>query len=441
MTHALVAGGGIGGLAAALSLARAGHRVTVLEREDAFAELGAGIQIGPNGFHALNLLGVGQEVRRRAVFVDELRLMDGASGRVLISMSVTAPYRRRFGNPYAVVHRGDLHTPLLTACRSHEAIALVTRAAVRGYAQDPGRVTVTTADGRSLTGGLLIGADGLRSAVRAQLVGDGAPRVCGHTIYRSVIPVERVPPALRGNAVTLWAGPDWHVVHYLIGGGEYLNLAATLDDRAREPVSGRPVPRSVVLDRFPGLFEEARRLLELGDRWRQWVLCDRDPVRTWADGRAALMGDAAHPMLQYAAQGACQALEDAVVLGDVLADASDGQVPDRLREYNAARRERTARVQLLSRAMGTRLYHPAGEQARDRDAMLDALNQEDLYEKVAWLHGTRHFASPACGGGSVGADAQEEGDDDAEEHQGRRDGDDRHDGPRSSSGHCERVER
>lgn len=395
MAHALVAGGGIGGLATALSLARRGHRVTVLERGEAFAESGAGIQLGPNAFHALDLLGVGRGVRHRAVFIGELRFMDGTTGEKVAAMPLKGCYRRRFGNSYAVVQRGDLHQSLLSACRAAGGIRLVTGAAVRHYAQGRAGVTVRAGDGRTFTGDLLVGADGIRSAVRAQLVGDGPPRVSGHTIYRSVIPIGRVPEDLRWNAVTLWAGPRWHFVHYAIGGGEYLNLAATVDDGAREPVAGRPADRAAVLDRFPELGPAGRRLLELGEGWREWVLCDRDPVDVWTDGRVALMGDAAHPMLQYAAQGACQALEDAVVLGEVLGDATGAGVAQRLEKYNAERRERTARAQLLAREMGTRLYHPAGAAALERNAMLRSLTEEDLYEKVSWLHGHRLSEAPA----------------------------------------------
>ncbi|REE99646.1 3-hydroxybenzoate 6-monooxygenase [Thermomonospora umbrina] len=398
MARIIVAGGGIGGLAAALGVSRRGHDVVVLERRRAFEELGASIQLAPNAFWALDRLGVGADVRDKAVFIDELRFMDGTSGACVARMPLTGSYRARFHNPYAVVHRGDLYEPLLRACRAAPRVELVTGASATGYTQDGGAVTVALADGSSVAGDALIGADGIRSAIRAQLVGDGEPRVSGHTIYRSVIPMEQVPRDLRWNAVTLWAGPKWHFVHYTIGGGRYLNLAATRDDGATVAVAGEPVERAHVLSEFPDLGDTARRLLELGEEWRTWVLCDRDPVGDWTDGRVALLGDAAHPMLQYAAQGACMALEDAVVLGGLL-DCDAHAIAPRLEKYAAARRARTARAQLVAREMGTRLYHPAGDQARARNAMLSAFSVTDLYDEVDWLHGFGPSGGPT--GGSV----------------------------------------
>ncbi|KMO95495.1 3-hydroxybenzoate 6-monooxygenase [Streptomyces roseus] len=389
MANILIAGGGIGGLAAALGLAGRGHRVTVLERRESFTELGAGIQLGPNAFHALDLLGVGAQVRDRAVYIDELLLMDGTTDEPIASMPLTGDYRARFGNPYAVVQRSDVYEPLLEGCRSHPRIELRGGRRVVGYeqrGQGSGEVIAVLSDGERLSGAALIGADGIRSDIRRQLVGDGDPRVSGHTIYRSVVPVEQVPEELRWNTVTLWAGPKWHFVHYPIGGGALMNLAATRDNGARTAVVGQPAGREHVLDEFPELGATPRRLLELGRDWKAWVLCDRDPVDTWTDGRVALLGDAAHPMLQYAAQGACQALEDAVVLAESL-DCCEDTVVQRLEKYSAARRERTARTQLVAREIGRRLYHPAGEAARERDAMLRSLSPGGMYDEVAWLHG------------------------------------------------------
>ncbi|MCX4586229.1 3-hydroxybenzoate 6-monooxygenase [Streptomyces sp. NBC_01481] len=384
----VIAGGGIGGLAAALSVARHGSQVVVLERKDSFSELGAGIQLGPNAFHALDRLSVGEAVRQRAVHIDELRFMDGTTGEQVAIMPLTGAYRARFGNPYTVVHRGDLYQALLEACVAEPGIALNTNCSVTCYEQDTESVTAITDTGRRFTGAALIGADGIRSAVRHQIVGDGVPRVSGHTIYRSVIPMEQVPEELRWNAVTLWAGPKWHFVHYPIGSGKFLNLAATRDDGAQNVVVGRPAETAHVLTEFPDLSDTARQLLELGTDWKEWVLCDRDPVDRWTDGRVALLGDAAHPMLQYAAQGACMALEDAVLIGQLLSGPAE-DTAQRLEKYQAERCERTARAQRVARAMGEQLYHPAGEAATARNAMLSSFTADELYDKVQWLHGAR----------------------------------------------------
>jgi 3-hydroxybenzoate 6-monooxygenase len=396
MANILVAGGGIGGLASALSLAARGHTVTVLERRDTFTELGAGIQLAPNAFHALDRLGVGDAVRKRSVYIDELRFMDGTTGEKVAAMPLTGSYRTRFGNPYVVVHRTDLYAPLLDACRIEPRITLRTNNSVDRYEQDGAVVTVFLDTGETLSGDALVGADGIRSAVRQQLVGDGEPRVTGHTIYRSVIPMERVPHELRWNTVTLWAGPKWHFVHYPIGSGKYLNLAATRDDDARQVVVGKRVGKDHVLSQFQQLSERAHRLLDLGEDWRSWVLCDRDPIDNWTDGRVALLGDAAHPMLQYAAQGACMALEDAVFFGDLL-DCPAGEFDRQLKWFDTERRDRTAKAQWVAREMGRQLYHPAGEEARRRNEWLASLSDDDLYDKVDWLHGAREFGAAGPG--------------------------------------------
>ncbi|MFH9393721.1 FAD-dependent oxidoreductase [Streptomyces sp. NPDC017556] len=393
MTRTVVVGGGIGGLAAALALARRGHRAVVLERADEFAEIGAGIQLAPNGLHALDLLGLGDAVRARAVHIDELRFMDGVTGAHVASMPLTGTYRRRFGNPYVVVHRGELHRLLVDACRRSAAIELRTGSRATGYSQDGSGATVLLDGGGRVTADAVIGADGIRSAIRRQLVGDGEPRVSGITVYRTVIPMERVPEELRWNAVTWWAGPGRHFVHYAIAGGRYLNLAPSVENGVTESFAGVPVDRERVRSAFAALDGTAQRLIALGEDWKSWALVDRDPVDRWTDGRVTLLGDAAHPMLHYAAQGACQALEDAVVLGDLLDDTD--AIPDRFEKYNAERHDRTARITHAARA-STRLWHPAGAEAKARNEMLSALSGTDLHDHVAWMHGAREF-------GTVGA--------------------------------------
>lgn len=381
----LVAGGGIGGLAAALALARAGFPVTVLEKARVLGEIGAGIQLGPNAFGAFDALGLGPAVRAMAVRVDALRLMDALTARPIATIELDEAFSTRFSAPYAVVHRGELHGVLLRACREHPAVTLRTAAAVAGYAQDGARVEAILADGERVGGALLVGADGLWSALRAQMLRDGAPRVSGHTTFRSVIPLERMPEALRWNAATLWAGPKCHIVHYPLSGWTLFNLVVTAHDEADRPAAGEPVARERVLDAFRHLHPIARGIIEAGPEWKRWVLCDRDPAAGWCDGRVTLLGDAAHPTLQYLAQGACMALEDAVVLGQEL-----GRTPEApeaaLRRYQDRRLLRTARVTLQSRAVGDHVYHPAGTHAALRDAIMGAKSQAEWREAMAWLY-------------------------------------------------------
>lgn len=211
----LIVGAGIGGLATALSVAARGHRVTVLERRAEIAEPGVGTQLSPNGFHALDRIGsdrVVRAVRRQAVFTDELRLMDAVTGERIAGMPLTGRYPQRFGNPYAVLHRGEFHSALLDACRAAPGIELLTGEPVAWYEQTPDRVTAVTTAGRRFTGSALIAADGIRSAVRRRLVGDGDPKVSGHTIHHSVVPLagiarERLPAELSPDGVTAWAAP------------------------------------------------------------------------------------------------------------------------------------------------------------------------------------------------------------------------------------------
>jgi 2-polyprenyl-6-methoxyphenol hydroxylase-like FAD-dependent oxidoreductase len=393
MSKIVIVGGGIGGLATALSVARQGHDVVVAERGAAFGEFGAGIQLAPNGIHALERLGFGERVREFAVHIDELRFMDGVTDEHVVSMPLTGSYRERFGNPYVVVHRGELYRMLLDACEADPAIELRASSPVTGYRQRAGTATAVLDGGEPINGDAVIGADGIHSAVRGQLVADGEPKISGITVYRAVIPMEHVPEELRWNAVTWWAGPGCHFVHYPIEGGKSLNLAASSHNFATEALAGIPVTREFVREEFAALGEIPHRLLELGEGWKSWVLIDRDPVPRWVDDRVALLGDAAHPMLHYAAQGACQALEDAVLLGDLL-DCPADEFPPRFGRYNEIRRERTADIQRISRE-SIRLWHPAGADAEARNKMLAAMSGTELHDEVAWMHGAREFSE--CG--------------------------------------------
>ncbi len=382
----IVAGGGIGGLATALGLAQKGMRVLVLEKAPALGEIGAGIQLGPNAFHSFDWLGIGDTARAMAVYIDQLRLMDATSGEEITRIGLDAPFRARFGNPYAVVHRGDLHGVFLRACRADDRIELRTSCEVVGYEQDGAGITARLASGERVQGAALIGADGLWSNIRKQVVGDGPPRVSGHTTYRSVIPTERMPEDLRWNAATLWAGPKCHIVHYPLSGWKTFNLVVTYHNDAPEPVAGLPVSHDEVMAGFTHVHPRAQDIIRHGSDWRLWVLCDRDPVERWVDGRVALLGDAAHPMMQYFAQGACMAMEDAVCLAHMVA-SHPGRIETALEAYRQQRVLRTARVQLQSRAIGEHIYHPAGAHAALRNAIMSAKSSEDWYDDLAWLYG------------------------------------------------------
>jgi 2-polyprenyl-6-methoxyphenol hydroxylase-like FAD-dependent oxidoreductase len=382
----LIAGGGIGGLATAVGLAQKGVRSIVLEKAPALGEIGAGIQLGPNAFHCFDYLGVGDKARAIAIYVEKLRLMDALSGDEITHIPLGDPFRARFGNPYAVIHRGDLHGIFLKSCHDSDLIDLRVNSEVVSYDQDANSVTVRLASGEAVTGAALVGADGLWSNVRKQVVADGPPRVSGHTTYRSVIPTERMPDDLRWNAVTLWAGPKCHIVHYPLQGWKAFNLVVTYHNNAPEPVAGRPVPESEVRKGFEHVHERAQQIIRHGSDWKLWVLCDRDPVLNWVDGKVALLGDAAHPMMQYFAQGACMAMEDAVCLAHMVEGHPD-RIEAALNQYSASRILRTARVQLESRAIGDHIYHPAGAHALLRNAMMQAKSAEDWYDTLAWIYG------------------------------------------------------
>ncbi|HWL03715.1 MAG TPA: 3-hydroxybenzoate 6-monooxygenase [Xanthobacteraceae bacterium] len=381
----LIAGGGLGGLAAALGLARHGRRSIVLEQASQLGEIGAGIQMAPNAFKMFDYLGVGDKARRGAVFVDELVLMDALTGERIVGVPVGETFRNRFRNPYAVVHRADLHAALLEACVETGLVDLRVLSRVTGYEQDAERATAILADGTRVSGTALIGADGLWSSIRKQMVADGPPIVSGHTTYRSVIPTDRMPEDLRWNAATLWAGPKCHLVHYPLKGWEVFNLVITCHNDAPEPVAGKPVSKEEVRKGFLHVCARAQQIIDHGEDWKLWVLCDREPIQNWVDGRVALLGDAAHPMLQYFAQGACMALEDGVFLAHAI-DSHGDDLHKALTFYNRGRAVRTASVQMGSRLIGDYIYHPDGAKADVRNARMSAMSADEYYDELAWLY-------------------------------------------------------
>lgn len=383
----VIAGGGIGGLAAALALAGKDFSVVVLEQSGELGEIGAGIQIGPNAFHALDYLGVGEPARRRAVFIDRLVMMDSVDGRQVADIPVNEPFREYFGNPYAVIHRSDLHEVLLDACRRHPLVELSTSQRVNGYEIVNGRVDVRFGEDGSTQADALVGADGLNSRVREQMIGDGPPRVSGHVAYRALMPYDEMPAELRWNAATLWAGPRTHLVHYPLKGWKVFNIVCVFHDKGRTvPGANEPGSRDEVMERFSHVCAMPRSILEALHEWRYWVLCDREPVENWVDECVALLGDAAHPMLQYFAQGACQAMEDAVCLAHKI-HACGGDIHQGMLAYQEERVVRTARVQISSRLIGEYLYHADGVTRLVRNAMYRKREPEEWYRSLKWLYG------------------------------------------------------
>jgi 2-polyprenyl-6-methoxyphenol hydroxylase-like FAD-dependent oxidoreductase len=380
----VVVGGGIGGLAAALALARVGIAVTLLEQSAEIAEIGAGLQLAPNAFAALNALGIGERVRQRSVFTERLVMMDAVDASEVCSFPVGEAFRKRFGNPYAVSHRADLHKSILEEVQQTPLISLHTCAKVADFVLGEKKVTVTDLNGQTYEGAAIIGCDGIKSVVRNKLIGDEA-RVSGHVVYRAVVPSEDMPEDLRWNAPVVWSGPNCHLVHYPLRGGEQYNLVVTFHSRERETWGVRDGSKEEVLSYFAGIHSRPRALLDRPKSWKRWSTADRNPVAARGQGRATLLGDAAHPMLQYLAQGACMALEDAVTLGRAV-EACDFELEAAFRRYEAARLTRTARVVLSTREMG-RLYHASGVERLVRNSLWTGRTPEQFYDALAWLYG------------------------------------------------------
>ena len=382
----LIAGGGIGGLAAALALARQGFAVKVLEQASEIAEIGAGIQLGPNAFSAFDALGVGERARSRAVYTDRLVLMDAVDEAEVASLPVGEAFRARFGNPYAVSHRADMHLSLLEGVQATERIELCTSTQVDRIEQDAGGVTAIDRTGHRHRGTALVACDGVKSTVRQQLIGDPV-RVSGHVVYRAVVDDREFPADLKWNAPVVWAGPDCHLVHYPLRGGEQWNVVVTFHSRTREEWGVTDGSREEVMSYFDGIAARPRQLLALPRSWRRWATADRDPIARWTFGRVTLLGDAAHPMLQYLAQGACMALEDAVTLGEAVRSAG-GDLELGFARYEQARVTRTARVVVMTREMG-RIYHARGVERLVRNDLWRGRAPARWFDAVEWLYGWR----------------------------------------------------
>ena len=380
----LVSGGGIGGLAAALALVRQGFEVTVFEQAPEIGEIGAGIQLGPNAFHAFDALGVGDKARGRAVYTDYMVMHDALDEYQVGKIPTGEAFLKRFGNPYAVIHRVDVHLSLLEGAQETEKVKFLTNTRIVRVEQDENSVTVFDQNGKSYRGVALIGADGGKSVVRQQYVND-PPRVTGHVVYRAVVDKKDFPENLQWNAASIWVGPNCHLVHYPLRVGEQYNVVVTFHSREKEEWGVTDGSKEEVQSYFLGLAAKPRQLIDLPKTWKRWATADREPIGTWVFGRATILGDAAHPTTQYMAQGACMALEDAVTLGEALR-VHQNDWPKALALYEKSRVARTARIVLSGREMG-RLYHAKGVERLVRNSLWKGRSAERFYDAMEWLYG------------------------------------------------------
>ena len=385
--HAVIAGAGIGGLSAALSLARVGLRVSLFEKAKVLEESGAGLQLSPNASAILRNLGVLEHLTPFALRPEAIRIRRAQDGATLALMPLESA-EKRWGAPYLVVHRADLQRALLETVAREGSITLQTGAAIAGFAPSSSGVAVAIAQGAvrlKVAGDCLIGADGVRSFVRQRLHGD-ALRFSGRTAWRATIEAARVPVAMRQKETNLWLGRKAHLVHYPLRGGAIVNVVAIVDEDFHPDEKefwSSPGEPGFLEARFVRWDKTARDLLRAAIAWQKWPLADRNPAASFVAGRVALIGDAAHPMLPFLAQGAAQAIEDAGVLGEVLARGQT--IEAGLLAYQEKRLPRAVRVQKESRRQAT-IYHLGGPAAFLRDAALRALGPEKMLARYDWLY-------------------------------------------------------
>ncbi len=382
-----IVGGGIGGMAAALACSRAGTLIELFECSQEFTEVGAGIQMGPNVVRVLEGWGLKEALSRVAAFPERLQVRGAHSGSELGALRLGATAVQRYGAPYATIHRADLHSLLRATLTGNSDVQLNLDSELVAFQQDASSVTLQTANGHRVRSDLLIGADGLWSRVRQQLLDDGVPVSTGHLAYRALVPQKVLPVSLRSQQITVWLGPQLHVVQYPVRGGDWLNIVAVVKGHMVGDIEYWDHTANVVKLRrsMAQTCGPLRELIHAIEHWRLWGLSIRPPARgpdEFAKGRVALLGDAAHPMLPYLAQGAGMAIEDAQMLARVLQEDSL-PVSDALMRYANARWQRNARVQARAIRNGE-IFHATGLIRWGRDIAMKLLGERLL--DVPWLY-------------------------------------------------------
>lgn len=378
----MVAGGGIGGLSAAIALARTGQPVRIIEQASEFRAIGYGIQLGPNAHHAFRHLGIEQQVLEKCSLPEAGVLANAMSGETLMRLPMGEEMRARYGQPYAVIHRPDLHEVLIEAAR-REGAELITDCELRSFEDTGSQVKVETSKG-TMDAAALVAADGIWSKSRTTLVGAETPERLGYVAFRAVRPMSDIPAHLAKNEVKLWCGPACHMIHYPLHGGTIFNLVIGFDYRYNAEAEAGMSYKERILKRFEGACEDVRGLLPYLDFSRFWEISTISPISTWSSGRVTLLGDSAHAMVQAMAQGACQAVEDALVIADCVASCG-GDYAAAFRAFNARRLVRATRVQYMSRYMWE-LIHVRGAYVDLRQDLLSRYRDKDTLETLSWLY-------------------------------------------------------
>jgi salicylate hydroxylase len=385
----IVAGAGIGGLTTALALARNGFRVVVLEQAARLEETGAGIQLSPNAARTLIELGLGDRLRPHVVVPRALRVFAAKTGREIMRMPLGEIALARYGAPYWMIHRGDLQKALADAVAQEREISLKLGMRMEDFVTHPNGVTVSA---RGINGFWdehgdgLIAADGLWSVAPERMGYNDTPKFSGRTAWRALLPASAVAPEFREPDIHLWLGRDTHLVHYPVKNGAVINVVVITTDAWNAPGWSKPASRVELLPHLPPAHwaAPARALVREPESWLKWALYERAPLPNWASGAVALLGDAAHPMLPFLAQGAAMAIEDASVVAYCLARKPD-DVPAALKTYVAARRTRARAVQQMAARNGTR-YHYGGLMAMLRNAAMSAMGGERLLRHYDWIY-------------------------------------------------------
>ncbi len=380
----LVVGGGLGGLTAALALGRQGRRVRVLEATPELGAIGYGIQLGPNVFPMFARLGLIEALLAQSILPRACVMFDALTGAEVTHIPNDPQLRARFGAPYVVIHRVDLHKILLDACRATGTITLEPSTSVVDYTQRDDGVTLTTEDGRKIDGVALIGADGLHSLVRARIVNDGEPKPVGYVAHRTIVPIGEVPAGAQRDVSALWVGPGFHMVHYPLRDNTLFNIVAVFRTDTHGDKGDSAFNASEVERTYATAHPVMKSLLEKMDLKRRWTIADRDPVRHWSNGRVTMLGDAVHPALQTFAQGACMAIEDGVTLA-AMVDLAKGDFAAAFKRYEQLRVVRTGRVVLE----GRRLWQGYHAEGIDRDVWLQAFSERseaDVLACLSWLY-------------------------------------------------------